>query len=498
MSVPKELQEAAKDFSLLYAEDNEPLRLNATKLLKKFFHNLYVAADGKEAYELFKKHTPLIVITDIKMPHLSGLALSEKIHKTNPKVKIIVMTAFDDKEYLYKSIELGVFRYLKKPVSLSDLTHALNDAILKIIQERELELFHDYMRNIFDYQSSLIVMFKNSQMLLSNQPFKDFFDVDNVDEFLVRYGDLGYLLLEHDGFLYNTPGRDWFSEISANDQKLYHAKIKNKEGQVRHFFLKYQLVPEDDSLAILSFDDVTELNLLRLFDNKKTRNDEIEQDKKAIYNLLEAVHRNGAKVQLYNYYKGLSITNNAFVVDVGEDMVSLKTNFTQQKAVRFEQQTIILSDAFPYALLCSKIVNVNMEKQSISLRDLKFIAHSPVERATIRLVPEDRHTVSLFMKDAKYQGLTRIEDISLDAVSLRVDALPPGIEREIEAYIDMVLEVDKVPFILNVKATLLKKIENRHSYSLVFLFDFSKDQKSKLMKYITKRQMAIIREFKGL
>lgn len=498
MSAPKELQEAAKEFSVLYAEDNDALRLNATKLLKKFFHNVYVAADGKEAYELFKKHTPLIIITDIKMPHLSGLGLSEKIHKTSPQTKIIIMTAFDDKEYLYKSIELGVFRYLKKPVSLADLTHALHEAILKIGEEKELELFHDYMRNIFDYQSSLIVMYKDTQMLLSNQPFKDFFEVDNVDEFHMRYGDIGNLLLEHDGFLYNQKGRDWYSEISTNDQKLYHAKIKNKQDEVRHFFLKYQKVPEDESLAILSFDDVTELNLLKLFDNKKTRNDEIEQDSKAIFNLLEAVHRNGAKVQLHNYYKGLSITNNAFVVDVGKDTVSLKTNFTQQKAIRFEQQTIILSDAFPYALLCNKIYNMNLEKQSVSLRDLKFIAHSPIERTTIRLVPEDKHTVSLFIKDSKYQGTTRIEDISLDAVSLRVDALPPGMEPEIEAYVDMVLEMDKIPLILNIKARLLKKSENRHSYSLVFIFDFKADQKTKLMKYITKRQMTIIREFKGL
>ena len=498
MSAPKELQEEAKDFTILYAEDNDALRNNAAKLLKKFFHHVHVAADGKEGYELFKKHRPQIVITDIKMPHMSGMKLSSLIHQSNPQTKIIVMTAFDDKEYLYKAIELGIFRYLKKPVTLSALTEALHDAIIKIGKEKELELFHDYMRNIFDYQSSLIVMFKNGEMLLSNQPFKEFFEIENVDEFKMRYGDIGRLLLEHDGFLYNKQERNWYEEISANDQKLYHAKIKNSEEEVRHFFLKYQKVPEDDSLAILSFDDVTELNLLKLFDNKKTKSDEIEQDSKAIFNLLEAVHRNGAKVQLYNYYKGLSITNHAFVVDVGEDMVSLKTNFTQQKAVQFEQQTIILSDAFPYALACNKIVNMNLEKQSISLRNLKFISSSPVDRATIRLVPEDKHTVSLFLKESKYQGTTRIEDISLDAVRLRVDALPPGLEPDMEMYVDMVLEMDKTPLILNTKARLFKKVENKHSFTLVLLFDFKEKQKADLIRYMTKRQMAIIREFKGL
>ena len=498
MSTSKELQEEAKDFTVLYAEDNDALRTNATKLLKKFFHHVYVAADGKEGYVLFKEYRPQIVITDIKMPHLSGLKLSALIHESNPKTKIIVMTAFDDKEYLYKAIELGVFRYLKKPVTLSSLTEALHDAIIKIGEEKEQELFHDYMRNIFDYQSSLIVMYKNGQMLLSNQPFKDFFEVENVNEFKDRYGDIGNLLLEHDGFLYNHQERNWYEEISANDQKLYHAKIKNQKTEVRHFFLKYQRVPEDESLSILSFDDVTELNLLKLFDNKKTKIDEIEQDTKAIFNLLEAVHRNGAKVQLYNYYKGLSITNSAFVVDVGEDTVSLKTNFTQQKAIQFEQQTIILSDAFPYALLCTKVYNINLEKQSVSLRNLKFIPSSPIDRSTIRLVPEDKHTVSLFLEDSKYQGMTRIEDISLDAIRLRVDALPPGLEPDSELYVDIVLEMDKTPLILNTKVTLFKKIENKHSFTLILLFDFKADQKTNLMKYITKRQMAIIREFKGL
>ncbi|MEA2073291.1 MAG: hypothetical protein U9O86_06860 [Campylobacterota bacterium] len=51
----KELQAAAKNHTILYAEDNEALRLNATKLLKKFFSAVYSVSDGQEALESFKK-----------------------------------------------------------------------------------------------------------------------------------------------------------------------------------------------------------------------------------------------------------------------------------------------------------------------------------------------------------------------------------------------------------------------------------------------------------
>jgi hypothetical protein len=92
----------------------------------------------------------------------------------------------------------------------------------------------------------------------------------------------------------------------------------------------------------------------------------------------------------------------------------------------------------------------------------------------------------------------RIEDISVDSVRLSLSALPAGLEVDSEVIIDMVLMADRKPLIINTAATLLKKIENKYDFSLVFMFHYKTGQKTEMIQYISKRQMAIIREFKGL
>ena len=114
----------------------------------------------------------------------------------------------------------------------------------------------------------------------------------------------------------------------------------------------------------------------------------------------------------------------------------------------------------------------------------------------MRVVPEDKHSVSLFLGENKFHGDIKIEDISLNAVKLKLNALPAGLQKGDEVTIDMVLELDKKPLIINTKATMFRKSELKRSFSVVFMFDESK--RKELTNYITKRQMAIIREFKGL
>ena len=64
------LKELAQNRTLLYVEDSEKMREQASTLFRKFFTNTVVAKDGAEGLELFKQHRSDIVITDISMPFL--------------------------------------------------------------------------------------------------------------------------------------------------------------------------------------------------------------------------------------------------------------------------------------------------------------------------------------------------------------------------------------------------------------------------------------------
>jgi len=498
MSELKQLQVLAHNYAILYVEDNEALRKNATKLLQKFFKTMYVAVDGLEGLKLFKKHHPSIVITDIKMPKLDGMEMAKKIKHSRPETKIIVMSAFDEKDYLYQAIEIGIFRFLKKPVNLTELSSTLLQAITEIKHEQREKIFQAQLGSIFNYQSSMIVMLHHTKPIIANQTFLDYYDVENIEELNENYTDLGTKFLEHDGFLYTDTDGNWINKVLADRSKIYNIKMKNNQDEIKHFILKCKDIPDKNNYGILSFDDITALNLLELFDKTKAKEDKNEENTKAIYDFLDVIQRNNSKVSLHNYYKGISIANDATIVEIKENSIVFKTPYVQQKAIQLDKQTLIVSEALPSPIKCTNISNLSFEKQEIEFEGLAFTRSSPVTRETVRLVPEETHKVTMFIGETKYTGDISIEDVSLNAVKLLLNMLPAGLQEESEVILDMVFNVSHQVLIINTKAKLFKKREFGHKFELVFILELEPKTRVKLINYITKRQMAIIREFKGL
>ena len=83
------------------------------------------ASDGELAYPLIKKTKPDILITDIKMPFMDGLQLSELIKKELPGIKIMILSGYNEFEYAQKAISIGVTDYLLKPVNAEQLMEGI-------------------------------------------------------------------------------------------------------------------------------------------------------------------------------------------------------------------------------------------------------------------------------------------------------------------------------------------------------------------------------------
>jgi len=138
-----------QDFSVLYIEDDNEVRDVIFSMLKRLFGDAYEAKDGIEGFEKYKEHRPDIVITDIKMPKLDGLSLAKKIRENDEKTKIIITTAFSDKEFLFNAIELNLERYLVKPLTRRNLIPAIQKAVKGI--EKRVYITKDFY---FDFESS--------------------------------------------------------------------------------------------------------------------------------------------------------------------------------------------------------------------------------------------------------------------------------------------------------------------------------------------------------
>lgn len=95
------------------------------------------ATDGETALPLLQTIKPHVLITDIRMPFMDGLQLSQIVRDRLPATKIIILSGHDEFEYAQKAIKLGVFEYLLKPVSLQDMHNALRKVASALDQENQ-------------------------------------------------------------------------------------------------------------------------------------------------------------------------------------------------------------------------------------------------------------------------------------------------------------------------------------------------------------------------
>ena len=114
-----------KNIKILYVEDDEIARENGIEYLENYFELIYDASDAIKALQLYEKYKPNIIITDIQMPKLNGLEFVKRIRQKDKKTQIIIITAFCDKDYLMKAIELQLVKYLVKPVREKEFEEAL-------------------------------------------------------------------------------------------------------------------------------------------------------------------------------------------------------------------------------------------------------------------------------------------------------------------------------------------------------------------------------------
>jgi two-component system, response regulator PdtaR len=92
----------------------------STILIELGFQVVAMAADGQEAIELAKKHLPDLVILDIRMPKLDGLAAADVIFRQH-SIPVVMLSAFSDDQYVAGANHAGVFGYVLKPATLDQL-----------------------------------------------------------------------------------------------------------------------------------------------------------------------------------------------------------------------------------------------------------------------------------------------------------------------------------------------------------------------------------------
>lgn len=134
---------------IVVADNESIIRMDLKELLEEAGHTVVgEAADGVKAIELTRKHKPDLVIMDIKMPEMDGIAAA-KIISAEKIAPVLLLTAFSQKEIVEKAKDSGVLAYLVKPVKEANLFPAIEIALSRFQEFAELE------RELEDVKNSL-------------------------------------------------------------------------------------------------------------------------------------------------------------------------------------------------------------------------------------------------------------------------------------------------------------------------------------------------------
>lgn len=142
-------------YRIMLVDDEEEVRkgiMNKIDWERVGFRMIGDAENGEEALEKIELLEPDVVMTDIRMPYMDGLALAGRIRQKYPSIKVLIFSGFDDFEYAQQAIKLNVTEYILKPVNVEELTEILDrvrsNLDEEIEQRRDVSLLREsYLKN---------------------------------------------------------------------------------------------------------------------------------------------------------------------------------------------------------------------------------------------------------------------------------------------------------------------------------------------------------------
>ncbi len=249
-------------FKVLIIDDEPIIRKGLRNIINWRNYDCEVcgeASDGHDGTELVNKFLPDIIITDIRMPEVDGLAMIRRIRDKVPECKIIILTGYRDFEYVQEAIKLGAFDFILKPSKVGELTTVIGRAV------KELKAYEQRLEEM----SKLKSHFEQNIPILKEKLFYDIIYGINTNEQEIQ-DKMSMLNLKIDDFLLivaESSIDDNDEDTSQYDKHLFQYGIINtfEETFSERFevssislnskqvaFIMQKLIPEEKTIETIN------------------------------------------------------------------------------------------------------------------------------------------------------------------------------------------------------------------------------------------------------
>lgn len=254
--------ETENNTRLLIVDDDEDSLSLLQSLSEKWVNSISLAKNGVEGLKEYRASKPDIVVTDIDMPEMDGLAFAEEIRREDKEIPIIIMTAHTNEEFLLKAINIGVNDYIIKPVKKTSMRMMITRYTRQAQQKKEISYQRNLIQMILDKNPTYILITDGHNAHYINRSFLDYLTFSSFEEFQKHYKSLSDLIIPlQEDESEKGDFEKWFERIKAEEEENHYVELCyqcNSENFVPTFLLHFFPIPNDDNF-ILFFTEITHL-----------------------------------------------------------------------------------------------------------------------------------------------------------------------------------------------------------------------------------------------
>ena len=263
------LIKSTKKLKILFVEDSLSARKITQRMLSQFFDHIDIAQDGQIALKMYHDFYNTnetfydIVFTDLEMPNMDGRELSKRIIDFNPSQEIVVLSGVKDFKIIVDLINVGVKKFISKPVNLEELQNIISEIMANI---RKRQLKEDDQREVIEYNELLQQREEENKSLLESKvkELEEFSHALNVSAIVLKTDTKGVItyvnkgfcdvcgysadeLIGHNNRMLKSDARSssFYKKLwnTINSKKMYQTLFENKHKDGSLFYIETTINP---------------------------------------------------------------------------------------------------------------------------------------------------------------------------------------------------------------------------------------------------------------
>lgn|GEM_PF-2509893 len=244
-----------KRITVMVIDSDGELSLEIDRMLSSKVRSLHYIKDHTEALREFNTIMPQVVIVDLKLAMMDIVDFASKIKNINSECELIVTLGFLEPHKLIEMVNLGIYRFVLKPLSVPKLSDAVSKAMDSLLG-RASSFQSKYMQEILNAEDNPVFETDGISVLKANKAFMECFGAKSMKQFISAYPNL-VSMFELDGLAKSSP--NWLKEYIQANEEPKAVLYDNRLGEKREFFLDFGILQTAKNSFVVTMTDITEM-----------------------------------------------------------------------------------------------------------------------------------------------------------------------------------------------------------------------------------------------